>query len=62
MFVIETVFISEQITRFRFEALSGISDKFSSKLNIFSYMILQGWLHILERFITMLYDLEKHSG
>ena len=41
MFVIETVFISEQITEYRLEALLEISYKFSTKSNVFSYMILQ---------------------
>ena len=39
--------------------LLEISDRFSSKLNVFSYMIFQCWLNILESFITMLYDFEK---
>ena len=41
MFVIETVFISEQITEYRLEALLEISYIFSTKSNVFSYMILQ---------------------
>ena len=56
------LYISEQITMYRFEALSEISDKLSIKLNVFSYMILQCCLNILEKFITILYDFEKHSG
>ena len=36
MFVIETVFISEQITEYRLEALLEISYKFSTKSNVFS--------------------------
>ena len=40
-FVFETVFISEQIAENRFEALLEISDKFITKFNVFSYMILQ---------------------
>ena len=36
MFLIETVFISEQIAEYTLE----MSDKFSTKLNVFSYMIL----------------------
>ena len=56
------LYISEQITMYRFEALLEISDKLSIKLNVFSYMILQCWLNILKKFITILYDFEKHSG
>ena len=41
MFVFDTVFISEQIVEHRFGALLEISDKFITKLNVFSYMILQ---------------------
>ena len=40
-FVFETTFISEQIAENRFGALLEISDKFITKFNIFSYMILQ---------------------
>ena len=62
MFVIKTVFISGKITEYRFGALTEISDKFSIKLNLFSYMILQCWLNILENFITILYGFQKDSG
>ena len=41
MLVFETVFISENIVEYRFEALFEISDKFTTKLNVFSYMILR---------------------
>ena len=41
MFVFETAFISEQIRENRFGALLEISDKFITKFNVFSYMILQ---------------------
>ena len=41
MLVFETVFISENIVEYWFEALSEISDKFITKLNVFSYMILR---------------------
>ena len=41
MFVFETAFISEQIVENRFGALLEISDKFITKFNVFSYMILQ---------------------
>ena len=41
MLVFETVFISENIVEYRFEALFEISDKFITKLNVFSYMILR---------------------
>ena len=40
-FVFETVFISEQIAENRFRALLEISDKFMSRFNVFSFMILQ---------------------
>ena len=40
-FVFETAFISEQIAKNRFGALLEISDKFITKFNVFSYMILQ---------------------
>ena len=40
-FVFETVFISEQTVENRFGALLEISDKFITKFNVFSYMILQ---------------------
>ena len=55
-----TVFISEKITEYRFEAMLEFSDKFSTKLNVFSF--LQCWLNILENFLTILYDFEKQSG
>ena len=41
MFVFEIVFISEQTIENKFGALLEISDKFITKLNVFSYMILQ---------------------
>ena len=41
MFVFETIFISEQIAEHTFGALLEISDKFITKLNVFSCMILQ---------------------
>ena len=53
VFLTEAVFIQEQITECRFEDLLGISDKFSSKLNIFTYMILHCWHSIQEIFIAM---------
>ena len=40
-FIFETVFISEQIADNRFGAMLEISDKFITKFNVFSYMILQ---------------------
>ena len=40
-FVSETVFISEQIRENRFGALLEISDKFITKFNVSSYMVLQ---------------------
>ena len=39
-FVFETAFILEQIAENRFGFLLDISDKFTKKLNVFSYMIL----------------------
>ena len=41
MSIFETVFISEQIAENRFAALLEISDKSTTTLNAFSYMILQ---------------------
>ena len=40
-FVFETTFISEQIAENRFGALLEINDKFITKFNVFSYVILQ---------------------
>ena len=40
-FVFEIAFISEQIAENRSWNLLQISDKFNTKLNVFSYMILQ---------------------
>ena len=40
-FVFEIAFISEQIAENRFGALLEIIDKFITKFNVFSYMILQ---------------------
>ena len=40
-FVFETTFISEQIAENRFGALLEISDKFITKFNVFSYMVLK---------------------
>ena len=40
-FVFETAFISQQIAENRFGTLLEISDKFITKFNVFSYMILQ---------------------
>ena len=56
-FVFETVFISEQIAENRFASLLKISEKFITKLNVLSYMILQ--FNSLENFITMLYDFKN---
>ena len=41
MFVFEIVFISELIAEYIFGGLFKISDKFITKLDVFSYMILQ---------------------
>ena len=62
MFITEAAFISKQIKEYRFKALLEISDKFSSKLNYSSYIILQCWFNILENNITVMYDFGKHSG
>ena len=40
-FVLETAFISGQLSENRFGVLSEISDKFITKYNVFSYVILQ---------------------
>ena len=40
-FVFETAFIPEQIAENRLGALLEIRDKFITKFNVFSYMILQ---------------------
>ena len=39
-FAFETAIISEQIAENRFGALSETNDKFITKFNVFSYMIL----------------------
>ena len=39
MFVVETVFIPEQMAEYKIGALLEISDKFSTNLNVLSYMI-----------------------
>ena len=41
MFITEAVFILKQIKEYRFKALLEIPDKFSSRLNDFSYTMLQ---------------------
>ena len=48
MLVTETVSISEQITENILGALLEIGDKFITKLNVFSYIILQFRLTSLE--------------
>ena len=40
-FIYEAAFIAEQIVENRFGALLEISDKFITKFNVFSYMLLQ---------------------
>ena len=40
-FLFETTYITEQIEEYRFGALLKISDKFITKFNVFSNMILQ---------------------
>ena len=40
-FVYEAAFISKQIAENKFEILFEISNKFNTKFNAFSYMILQ---------------------
>ena len=48
VFVNETVFVLEQNIESWCGALFEISDKFSSKLSVFRYMILQCWFKTLE--------------
>ena len=55
------LFILEQTKEHRFGVLLEISDKVNTKLNVFSYVILQCWLNILEHFVTILNYFEKHS-
>ena len=55
----ETAFISEQIAENRFGALLEISDKFITKFNVFSYMILQFRLKTVWKYC--IYDF-KDSG
>ena len=57
-FVIGIIFILEQITEYRFGVLLEISDK-RSKLNVFSSIVLQNRLNILENFKAILYDFES---
>ena len=60
--IIETAFISEQITEYRFRAfraLLEISDTFNSKLNVFSYEISLFSFNSLGNFMAILYDIEK---
>ena len=59
MFATETVFISEQITEYKFGGLLEISHKFGTKLNVCSYMILQFSLNSLENFITVFMTLKN---
>ena len=62
MFVFETVFISEQTVENRFGTLLEIRDKFITKLNVFSCMILQFRLKtVLENFIIILYDFKNRG-
>ena len=61
-FVIEIVFISEQVTEYRFRALLQISDKFITILNVFSCMILQFRFTSLDNFVTILHESEERSG
>ena len=62
MFVFETVFISEQTVENKFGTLLEISDKFITKLNDFSCMILQFRLKtVLENFIIILYDFKNRG-
>ena len=59
-FIIEAVFISEQINQCRFGALLEISDTLSSKLNfLVIWFSSAGLINILQSFTTMLYDFEK---
>ena len=51
----ETVFISEQITEYMFEAFLENSDK----VKYFEPYDFECWLNILENSINILYDFEK---
>ena len=53
------MFISEQIAEHKFGASLEISDKFSSRSNVFDFSVLA---HNLETFLTIAYDFEKHSA
>ena len=56
MLVFETIFISEKIEGHMFGALLEISDKFITKLNVLSYIILSFRLY---NFVIILYDYKK---
>ena len=61
-FAFETVFISKQIAGNRFGTLLEISDKFITKFNVFSYMILQfRYKTVCKNLKVILYDF-KSSG
>ena len=67
-FVLETAFISEQVAENRCGTLLEISDKFITKFNIFSYLILQFrlktvWeIHCMTlKIVAMQFCLKGHS-
>ena len=60
-FVFETTYITEQIEENRFGALLKISDKFITKFNVFSYIILRFRLKTVWNFKTILCNF-KNSG
>ena len=70
-FVFQTEFISEQIAEKRFGDLLEISNKFISKFNVFSYIILQFRLKTVSKIskpycmtlktVTMYFWLKGHS-
>ena len=57
--MLKTVFISDQISEYKFGALLEISDDFSTKLNSFIYMISGLRLKSLDNFVTILCGFEK---
>ena len=53
------MFISEQIAEHKFGASLEISDKFSSRSNVFDFSVLA---HNFGNFPNHTYDFEKHSA
>ena len=62
LFATEAVFIIEEVTKRIFGTLFEVREKFSSSLNVFSFLIVQWLLNILESFIAIKSDFEKHQG